>query len=458
MNETVDPGSIAEARPAPLAASAAATRKRYRLGKAALLLALAAVLVALGLYFEKIGNSTLDATGDARKSGPPPQTVRAAEAVAGDMPITIDALGTVTPFATVTVKTQIAGRLMSVGFKEGQLVKQGDFLAQIDPRPYDAALAQAQAALAKDTSLHDQAVADLARYETLIKQDSIAHQQVEDQQFLVAQDAAAMANDQAQIETAKLNVYYTHIISPIDGRVGLRLVDPGNYVQPTDSTGLVVITQLDPISVIFSTPEDNLPRITRRLNAGAKLQVTAFDRANVKQLGVGELTTYDNQVDTTTGTFKLRATFANPDNVFFPSQFVNVRLLVDTMKGATVVPNAAIQLGASGSFVYVVKDDDTVGVRKIVTGPSDTSRTVVTQGLALGEKVVVDGADRLRDGSKVRLAAAAAASAGAAGSGAPVGADAPTGDSAQHQHHRHKTDDGAGAPAASPSPAPSRTP
>ncbi len=462
MNETVDPGSIAEARPTPL--SPPPTRKRYRMGRAALLLALAAALIAFGLYFERIGNSTLDSTRKTQAAGPPPQTVAVAEAAAGDMPVTIDALGTVTPFATVTVKTQIAGRLMSVGFQEGQLVKDGDFLAQIDSRPYDAALAQAQAQLAKDTALHDQAVADLARYETLMKQDSIAHQQVEDQKFLVAQDAAAMANDQAQIDTAKLNVFYTHIVSPINGRVGLRLVDPGNYVQPSDAAGLVVITQLDPISVVFSTPEDNLPRITRRLNAGAKLQVTAFDRANVKQLAVGELTTYDNQVDTTTGTVKFRATFPNPDNVLFPNQFVNVRLLVDTMKGAVVVPNAAVQLGPAGSFVYVVKDDDTVAVRKVVTGPADTTRIVITQGLALGEKVVTDGADRLREGSKVRVAAAQARNAGA-GSGA-AGAGSSGGDgsadgSAQHPYRHHKTEDGApapGAPAASSNPTPSRTP
>ena len=297
MNETVDPDSVAKATPA-LPATApkitlAPAPKRYRLGKIALAVALAAALIALGLRLENIGPSTLEASRPAAPSGPPPQTVRAAAAVLGDMPITIDALGTVTPLATVTVKTQIAGKLMEVGFKEGQLVKEGDFLAQIDSRPFEATLAQAQGQLAKDTALYQQAQADLARYQTLVKQDSIAHQQVEDQVFLVAQDKAAMAADQAQIDAAKLNVYYTHIVSPITGRVGLRLVDAGNYVQPTDASGLVVITQLDPISVIFSTPEDNWPRITGRFNSGAKLPVTAFDRSNVNQLATGVLTTFD---------------------------------------------------------------------------------------------------------------------------------------------------------------------
>jgi len=310
--------------------------------------------------------------------------VRAAAAVIGEMPITIDALGTVTPLATVTVKTQISGKLMQVGFEEGQLVKEGDFLVQIDARPFEATLAQAQGQLAKDTALYQQAQADLARYQTLVKQDSIAHQQVEDQVFLVAQDKAAMASDQAQIDAAKLNISYAHIVSPITGRVGLRSVDAGNYVQPTDPTGLVVITRLDPISVIFSTPEDNWPRITRRFNAGAKLPVTAFDRSNVKQLSTGVLTTFDNQVDTSTGTFKLRATFANSGNALFPSQFVNVRLLVDTLTGAVLVPNSAIQIGSPGSFVYVVNADDTVSVRKVTTGPADPSHTVVASGLAVG--------------------------------------------------------------------------
>jgi multidrug efflux system membrane fusion protein len=306
---------------------------------------------------------------------------------------------------------------MSVGFEEGQLVKAGDFLAQIDPRPYEAALALAQGQLEKDTALLQQAQSDLARYETLNRQDSIAKQQVEDQKFLVAQDKAAMASDQANIETAKLNIGYARIVSPIAGRVGLRLVDPGNYVQASDTTGIVVVTQLDPISVVFTTPEDNLPRISARLKEAGKLPTTAYDRGNVKELAKGDLTTFDNQIDTTTGTFKLRANFPNPDNALFPNQFVNVRLLVDTLSDVVLVPNAAVQLGQNGPFVYVAKDGKTVEVRNIKTGASDSARTVVESGLQPGESVVTDGVDRLRDGASVRLAGAAPAASPAAGEG-----------------------------------------
>lgn len=430
-------------------------RRGYRWGRIALALAIAAALIVGWQYFENLAPSTLKSNDKAAPSGPPPQTVRVAEAGPGDMPIVIDALGSVVPLASVTVKTQISGKLMQVGFQEGQMVKEGDFLAQIDSRPFEATLAQAEGQLAKDTSLYQQALNDLARYQTLSKQDSIAHQQVDNQAFLVAQDKAAMATDQAQIDAAKLNISYTRILAPITGRVGFRLVDAGNYVQPSDSGGLVVITKLDPISVIFSTPEDNLPRITRRLNAGAKLPVTVLDRSNVKQLAVGELTTFDNQVDTTTGTFKLRATFANPENVLFPNQFVNARLLVDTQTGVIVVPNAAVQLGQDGAFVYVVKDDSTVSIRKVTTGPSDTSRTVISSGLKAGEKVVIDGADRLREGSAVKIAQART-DAGANGAG--VG-DA----SAQGKHKRKQGQEapGADSPAptpASPSPSPSVKP
>ncbi len=443
MNENVDPDAVAKAAPAFAATPA---RRRYRLGKIALAFTLAAAAIFAFQHFEKIGVSTLpDAKTNA--SGPPPQTVRVAEVATGDMPIFIDALGTVTPLATVTVKTQIAGRLMEVGFTEGQIVKEGDFLAQIDSRPFEATRAQVEAQLAKDTALYQQAQADLARYQTLKQQDSISHQQVEDQVFLVAQDKAAMANDQAQIDAAKLNIYYTRIVSPIAGRVGLRLVDAGNYVQPSDSTGLVVITQIDPISVVFSPPEDYLPRITRRLESGAKLPVTAYDRSNVRELATGEMTTFDNQIDTTTGTFRIRATFPNPDNALFPNQFVNVRLLVDTQKGVVVAPNAAVQPGASGAYVYVAKDDDTVAVRQIKTGAADATRAVVTSGLSVGEKVVIDGVDRLREGSKIKVV------------GATSSPSAQTPGTGEKPHRRGAGQgEGAAAPAPPPSPSPSSKP
>jgi membrane fusion protein, multidrug efflux system len=363
---------------------------------------------------------------DARPT--PPQTVRVAAVAQGDMPITLDALGTVTPFGTVTIRTQIAGKLVEVGFTEGQTVKKGDFLAQIDPRPYQASLAQAQGQLAKDQASLSQAESDLVRYETLSKQDSIAQQQVVSQRALVAQDKAAVEIDQALIQTAQLNVDYTHIVSPMTGRAGLRLVDPGNYLQPSDATGIVVITQMDPISVVFSTPEDNLPRIAARLQSGAKLETTVYDRANVQKLGTGTLTTYDSQVDTTTGTIRMRATFDNGEGLLFPNQFVNVRLLVDTLSGVALAPNAAIQIGPSGNFVYLFNPDSTVSKRDVTTGPGDGKKTTITNGLAPGDKLVIDGVDRLRDGAKVKLADPEPAANGQATEGAANGSG--------RSHHR----------------------
>ncbi|MDE3177443.1 MAG: MdtA/MuxA family multidrug efflux RND transporter periplasmic adaptor subunit, partial [Pseudomonadota bacterium] len=404
MNRNVDPARMREVQPARPLETPEANPPRRRRGRRLIgVIVLAALAIVAFERLEKLAPGTVESK-KAEPAGPPPQTIRAATAERGQMPITLDALGTVTPLATVTIRTQISGKLMSVGFTEGQLVKAGDFLAQIDSRPFEAALAQAQGQLAKDASLLQQAQANLARYQTLNRQDSIAKQQVDDQAFLVAQDKAAIATDTAQIDTAKLNIAYTRITSPITGRVGLRLVDPGNYVQPSDANGLVVVTQLDPISVVFTTAEDNLPRISARLAAGAKLPATAFDRANVKALEVGELTTFDNQIDTSTGTFKLRATFANPDNALFPNQFVNVRLLVDTLNDVVLVPNAAVQLGQNGPFVYVVKDGKTVEARQIKTGAADAAHTVVASGLEAGESVVIDGVDRLKDGAAVRLA------------------------------------------------------
>src|SRR5271166_6684609 len=361
-------------------------RRRSLLLRIALVIALAAGVVFAWQKIEK-GETGAPSTAEgpnAGRFGAAPQTVRVAPVVPGDMPITIDALGTVTPFETVTIRTQIAGKLQELGFEEGQTVKKGDFIAQIDPRPYQAALAQAQGQLAKDQALLGQAQSDLSRYEALSKQDSISKQQVADQEALVAQDKAAILTDQAQVQTAQLNLDYTHIVSPITGRAGLRLVDPGNYLQPSDANGIVVITQIDPISVVFPTPEDNLPRIAARLNSGAKLQVTAFDRANVNQLAGGTLTTYDSQVDVTTGTIKMRATFDNSKGVLFPQQFVNVRLLVDTLTGVALAPNAAVQVGPLGNFVYLLNADSTVSKRDVVTGSSDSKQITIASGVAAG--------------------------------------------------------------------------
>ena len=336
-----------------------------------------------------------------------PQPVGIATATTGNVRILFDALGTVTPLATVTVKTQIAGYLQDVAFKEGQFVKKGDFLVQIDPRPYEALEEQFQGQLLRDQGFLAQAKADLVRFQTLMKQDSIAKQQAENQVYVVQQYEGSVKSDQAQVDQQKLNIAYCHIISPVAGRVGLRLVDAGNYVQPSDANGLVVVTQLDPISVIFIVPEDELPAITKELNAGHQLTVLAYDRANVHLLATGHVTVLDNQVDTTTGTVKLRAEFANPDQQLFPNQFVNARLLIRTLENVVTVPNAAIQRGAPGTYVYVVGPDDKVSVRTVKTGPVDGDMVAIDSGLAAGDRVVIDGADRLRDGARVTVPSAA---------------------------------------------------
>jgi membrane fusion protein, multidrug efflux system len=332
-----------------------------------------------------------------------PVPVGVATVQRGDMPVTLTGLGTVVPLATVTVKTQINGYLTEVAFQEGQMVKKGDFLAQIDPRPYQVALEQAEGQLAKDQALLKNAQLDLQRYNTLVAQNSIARQTRDTQVSLVAQDQAAIKTDQAQIDAQKLNLVYCHIVSPVTGRVGLRQVDAGNYVQTSDANGIVVVTQLQPISVIFTLPEDNLPAVMKQVHAGATLSVAAYERTGTTELGKGHLETVDNQIDTTTGTVKLRAIFDNEQEILFPNQFVNVKLLVDTLHDTDIVPVAAIQHGAAGAFVYVVKPDQTAAVHKVKLGPGDGQHIAVLDGLQPGEKVVVDGSDRLREGAKIAL-------------------------------------------------------
>jgi multidrug efflux system membrane fusion protein len=303
----------------------------------------------------------------------------------------------------VTVVTQINGQLTEVAFQEGQTVKKGDFLVQIDPRPYQVALEQAQGTLAHDQGLQAQAQADLKRFTTLGRQDSIAQQQLDDQRYLVQQYTGTVQADQGIVDNAKLNLAYCHIVSPIDGQVGLRLVDQGNYIQTSTTTGVAVITQMQPISVLFSVPEDNLPDIIQRVRGGNTLSVDAYDRANVRLLATGQLATLDNLIDTTTGTLKLRATFANPNELLYPNQFVNARLLVNTMKDSVRVPVPAVQRGEPGTFVYIINANNTVSVRPVKLGPTDGGFTAVLSGLQPGDKVVTDGTDRLRDGAAVTV-------------------------------------------------------
>jgi multidrug efflux system membrane fusion protein len=335
-------------------------------------------------------------------AGGAPIPVGTATVAKGDIPIVLKALGTVTPLANVIVKTQITGQLQTVAFTEGQAIKKGDLLAVVDPRPYDVALQQAIGTLEKDKATLANAQVDLTRYKTLVSQESIARQQLDTQASLVRQLQATVLTDEAGVDSAKLNLTYTRIIAPTDGRIGLRLVDPGNYVTMGDSTGICTITLMQPMSVLFTIPEDSLPPVRKRLKAGAVLDVTALDRAQKETLGAGKLSTTDNQVDTTTGTVKLRAMFDNADESLFPNQFVNIKLLVDTVKDALVVPVAAVQRGQPGTYVYQVKADDTVHVQVIETGVTDGEKIAVTKGLVVGDQVVIDGVDRLRDGAKVR--------------------------------------------------------
>jgi multidrug efflux system membrane fusion protein len=402
MDERVDRPEYDSAHPpmsrGPIEAPRSRTRWAIWLG---LLL-----LVGVGAYWFWPHNAPQTATqsGTGRPGAEAaPQPVGAETVASGDIPIILNELGTVTALANVTVKTQIAGQLTEVGFQEGQNVKVGDFLAQIDPRPYQVALEQAQGTLAKDQALLQQAQTDLKRYQTLAKQDSISQQQADDQRFLVAQYQGAVQIDQAQIDSAKLNLAYCHIIAPVAGRVGLRQVDPGNYVQTSDANGIVVIAQEQPISVIFSVTEDNLPAIMKRLHSGAKLQVQAYDRSNAKFLATGVLSSVDNQINTTTGTVNIRASFPNDDESLFPNQFVNARLLVDTLHNVVRVPVPAVQLGAPGSYVYVINQNNTVSVKPVKLGATDGQYTQVLSGLAAGDRVVTDGTDRLRDGQKVTI-------------------------------------------------------
>ncbi len=358
---------------------------------------LAAIIIAVLLiqYF----NSSTDPD---QKNGRPIAVVTAT-AQQRNIPVYLSALGTVTPTYSVIVRTQINGRLLHVLFREGQMVKAGDLLAEIDPRPYQAQLLQYQGQLARDQAALTNSQLDLKRYQKLWKEDSVSKQTLDTQAALVKQNEGTVKLDQGLIAGTQVNLTYCEITAPVAGRVGLRQVDAGNVVQTSDPNGLVVLNTLNPISVVFSLPQDNIAAVMAALNAGTTLQVFAYNRDQNKLLATGTLLTVDNQIDPTTGTVKLKASFANTNNQLFPAQFVNIRLLINTLQKAIVIPTAAVQHGVQNSYVYVVNSDQTVSSKPIVTSINDGENTVITSGISLGQTVVVDGADKLIDGATVAV-------------------------------------------------------
>jgi multidrug efflux system membrane fusion protein len=367
------------------------------------------------------------------------QPVAAATARIGDVNIVQTGLGTVNALRTVTVKPRVDGQLQNVNFTEGQLVGAGHTIAQIDPVPLQVQLAQVEGQLARDAAQLNNARLDLERYRTLLAQDSIATQLVDQQAAQVRQLEGTVKVDQAQVDNAKLQLSYTQITAPIAGRLGLRQVDAGNMVKGSDANGIAVITQVDPINVLFTIPQDSLPRVLARLKAGEKPPVEIWDREQKNVLANGKLITTDNQIDVTTGTVKLKAEFPNPDGKLFPNQFVNVRMVVDTRKGVVVVPSAAIQRGSQGTVVYVVKDDNTVTLRPVQTGPTEGQATAVESGLKEGERVITDGVDRVREGAKVEVTEPSGGTRGAGKAGDAKGREGgPVMDPAKREEFRKR--------------------
>lgn len=379
------------------------------------------VLLGAGLYFWKGRSGTAPSTGAAtegaakggRGAGGGATPVVAAKAKKGDIGVYLTGVGTVTSIYTVTMKSRVDGELMKVNFKEGDVVHQGELLAVIDPRPYQVQLTQAEGQLLKDQALLDNAKIDLDRYQTLLTHNAVPEQQLATQKSLVAQYEGAVKTDQGQIDSAKLNLVYCNITAPITGRVGLRLVDPGNIVHAADTNGMLVITQVEPISVIFPISEDQLPPVLAKVHAGQHLTVDAYDREMTAKLATGTLATLDNQIDPTTATLKLRADFANRDGKLFPNQFVNARLLVEEKRNVTLVPTAVVQRNNQSTYVYLVKPDSTVTVRQVTVGTTEGDQSEITSGLEPGDTVVMTGVEKLQEGSKVSVHFEGAQPAGA---------------------------------------------
>lgn len=388
----------------------AAHRPEHRARKRWMLIVAIPVLAAIWYVGSRSPDTaeTVGTPGSAGNGGRVDPSLRSTPVVAarvrqGNLVVYLSALGTVTPLNSVVVRSRVDGQLMHLAFEEGQTVKAGDLLAEIDPRPFEVQLTLATGQLARNRALLENARVDLERYRTLLAQDSIARQQVDTQEALVRQYEAAVLADQGGVDNAKLQLEHARVTAPISGRVGLRQVDPGNVVRASDANGLVVITQLEPIGVIFSIPEDSLPRVLKTMRAGDRVPVDVYDRAQQEKLASGTLLTADNQIDPATGTIRLKAEFANADGALFPNQFVNVRMAVETRRNATLVPTPAVQRGAAGTYVYVVRDDQTVTVTPVSVGPVQGEVSSIESGLSPGAMVVVDGADKLREGAKVEI-------------------------------------------------------